>query len=297
MDNNGLEKIGVVTVTYNSAAVLPDFLASLWRQTHNNFVLYVIDNASRDNTLEQLAAQTDTRLRIEASPSNPGVAEGNNAGIRMALGEGCDAVLLLNNDVVFPPQLIETLIESQRANRSDMVAPKMMYYEPPDRIWWAGGYFKPALGYLPVHRGIDQVDAGQFNNAIPVAYSPTCCVLARKEVFAKLGMMDAKYFVYWDDTDFMLRAHKAHLVLFYEPAALLHHKVGSLTKGSGSRFVLHLLTRNRVYYWLKHLDAPRACFYIASLTAFYLIKYCLRIKPGPVLKIQLKAILDGVKLA
>jgi GT2 family glycosyltransferase len=290
-------KVGVVTVTYNSAQVLPDFLRSLWSQTHQDFMLYAVDNASKDSTLDQLRAEPDRRLTIKPSPSNLGVAEGNNVGIRAALEDGCDAVLLINNDVAFPPNLISTLLESQQAHRSHMVAPKMMYHEPSNIIWWAGGHFQPALGYRVVHEGLNQLDLGQRDQAIPAEYSPTCCVLIRREVFAKIGLMDAKYFVYCDDTDFMLRAHKAGLVLYYEPAAVLYHKVGSLTKPSESPFVVHLLARNRVYFWLKHLGKPLACFYTASLSLIYLAKYCLRLKPGPILKIQLKAMLDGFRLA
>jgi GT2 family glycosyltransferase len=290
-------KVGIVTVTYNSAEVLPDFLRSLWSQTHHNFVLYAVDNASKDSTLEQLRAEQDQRLKIKAGSSNLGVAEGNNVGIRVALEEGCDAVLLINNDVAFPPDLISTMLESQQVHGSDMVAPKMMYYEPSNIIWWAGGHFQRVLGYRAVHEGLDQLDLGQRDTAIRAEYSPTCCVLIRREVFAKIGMMDAKYFVYCDDTDFMLRAYKAGLVLYYEPATTLYHKVSSLTKSSDSQFMVHLLARNRVYFWLKHVGRPLACFYAASLSAIYLVRYLLHLKPGPILRIQLKAMLDGFKLA
>ena len=290
-------KVGIVTVTYNSAQVLPDFFRSLWNQTHRNFLLYAVENASKDSTLEQLKAEHDPRLRIEACQSNVGVAEGNNIGIRMALADGCDAVLLINNDVVFSPDLIATLLKSQQLHRSDMVAPKMMYYQPSNTIWWAGGHFQRALGYRAVHDGLDQVDVGQCDKPVLAEYAPTCCVLIKRDVFSRIGMMDAKYFVYCDDTDFMLRAHKAHLVLYYEPSTTLYHKVASLTNAFESPFIIHLLARNRVYFWLKHMGKPLACLYTASLSAIYLLKYFLRLKPGPILKIQLKAMLDGFKLA
>jgi GT2 family glycosyltransferase len=198
--------------------------------------------------------------------------------------------------VVFPPGLIATLLESRNVHQCDMVAPKIMYHQPSDKIWWAGGYFQPALGYRAAHSGLDQVDVGQFNEAKPVSYSPTCCVLIKKTVFASIGMMDGRYFVYFDDTDFMLRAHKARLVLFYEPSALLHHKVSSLSGGTDSPFAVHFLARNRVYFWVKHLGVPLACIYTASLSALYLVKYLLRLTSGSTLKIQLNAMADGLQL-
>jgi len=60
-------KIGVVTVTYNSATVLDGFMKSILSQTHANFVLYVIDNASRDQTLAILDGYTDRRIHITAN--------------------------------------------------------------------------------------------------------------------------------------------------------------------------------------------------------------------------------------
>src|SRR6266436_6146337 len=94
-------RIGVVTVTYNSADVLPDFLRCLSAQTHTDFLLFVIDNASHDGTVELLQAYNDSRLVIVANPDNRGVAEGNNQGIRRALEAGCFSVLLVNNDTEF----------------------------------------------------------------------------------------------------------------------------------------------------------------------------------------------------
>ena len=91
-------KIGVVTVTYNSGAVIRDFVESLLKQTHRDFLLYVIDNASTDDTVALFADYPAPRIVVVRNPSNVGVAEGNNLGIRAALRDGCTSVLLINND-------------------------------------------------------------------------------------------------------------------------------------------------------------------------------------------------------
>src|SRR5215471_11887033 len=102
-------KIGVVTVTYNSEPVLQDFFDSLVAQTHTNFILYIVDNASRDQTLAMARLRTEVSSVIIANRDNVGVAEGNNQGIRAALDDGCECVLLLNNDTVFPATLFDRL--------------------------------------------------------------------------------------------------------------------------------------------------------------------------------------------
>ena len=257
--------IGIVTVTFNSGLVLPQFLDCTFKQTHQNFILFAVDNASKDHTLCILSECQDGRLRIIANPDNRGVAEGNNLGIRAALKAGCSSVLLINNDTEFDATLFSQLDEGLGRLSADMICPKMMYFDEPERIWAAGGAFQPWLGYRIKHLGAGQIDVGQNDKAQQITYVPTCCVLIKKEVFEKIGLMDERYFVYMDDVDFMYRAMKAGIKLMYLPDAKLLHKVGCLTGGEDSPFAHRYCTRNRVYFMLKHfgtvLAAPMLIIY------------------------------------
>ncbi len=246
------DRIGVVTVTYNSAGVLPDFLRCLAAQSHANFILYAVDNASKDETLRLLHEWKDDRLRVIANPDNRGVAEGNNQGIRAALADGCASVLLLNNDTTFDPGLIHGLDAGLEQYAVDMTCPKILYYNEPNRIWAAGGELQPWLGYRSRHFGVDAIDDGSYDKPIQISYVPTCCVLIKDKVFERIGLMDPHYFVYVDDVDFMYRAHKAGLKLIYLPQITLAHRVGGSTGGKDSPFTVRYCTRNRVYYLLKH---------------------------------------------
>jgi GT2 family glycosyltransferase len=296
MGSGGATKVGIVTVTYNSAEVLPDFFRSLWSQTHRNFILYAVDNASSDSTVELLHAEKDCRLRVVANCRNLGVAEGNNRGIRLALEDDCESVLLLNNDVVFPTALLTRLLSSKEINRCEMVAPRMMYYQPSDEIWWAGGHFQKILGYRAIHD--DMCGGGQRKAALRrrTTYAPTCCVLVDSKVFARIGLMDDQYFVYFDDTDFMFRAWQADMILIYEPEAVLYHKVSSLTKGTTSQFAVRHITRNRIYFWSKHFGTVPAFAGIVVLAAIYLLRVIVRRASVQVLTVQLKALREGFQM-
>jgi GT2 family glycosyltransferase len=262
--------IGVVTVTYNSAGVLPDFLRCLSAQTHHNFLLFAIDNASRDETVGILNACDDSRLFVIKNPDNRGVAEGNNQGISRALEAGCTNVLLINNDTEFGPTLIEELAAGLKRYQCDLICPKMLYCDEPDRIWAAGGFFQPRLGYRALHYGEGEVDVGQFDESRKVTYTPTCCVLIRAELFEKIGLMDARYFAYVDDTDFMYRALKSGYTLFYLADTKLFHKVGRLTGGRDSPFSIRYGARNHAYFALKHFGRTRAGFWIFMHRLYYL---------------------------
>ena len=135
-------KIGVVTVTYNSASVLPEFFDSMAAQIHRTFVLYVVDNASTDQTHE-MTRRTDLPIVLIENAENLGVAEGNNQGIRAAVADGCECVLLLNNDTVFPADFIAQLYAGLDRHRCDMTTGKMYYHDRPDVFWCAGGRFQP----------------------------------------------------------------------------------------------------------------------------------------------------------
>jgi len=289
-------RIGVVTVTYNSASVIDGFMRSILSQRHNNFELYVIDNASADRTLRALTNYTDSRITLIANDKNLGVAEGNNQGIRRAMQAGCDFVLLINNDTEFDAELMATMVEAIEKRRADMLVPKMMYFDPPNRIWCAGGYFKRWLGCVTGHFGEGTLDDGAFDTPRQIEYAPTCCMLVRAAVFDKVGLMDSRYFVYYDDTDFCWRAMKRGMLLWYEPAGILYHKVSSLTGGSESDFTIRFATRNKVYFTLKNLNVIGIAYCLLLYQLIFLTKLLSRRDSPKVYRTKFRSYLDGIKL-
>ncbi len=288
-------KTGVVTVTYNSEAVIDGFLRSLLQQSHGDFVLYVIDNASSDTTLNRLAGYHDDRIVVIRNAENRGVAAGNNQGIRASLQDGCDAVLLINNDTEFEPQLLEKLSAALEQHGCDMATPKMLFFDSPARIWCAGGQFNRAKGYLPVHYGADETDRGQHDVTRVVEYTPTCCVLVRSSVFHRIGAMDERYFLYFDDTDFLFRAQRAGMKLVYLPKAKLWHKVSSLTGGS-SPFAVRYLTRNHVYFIRKNLGFGASLLYLPAYEVRLLFKMFLRIVSWDGFTARQSAFFEGLRM-
>jgi GT2 family glycosyltransferase len=269
------QRIGIVTVTYNSGAVLPDFLHCVFAQTHTDFLLVAVDNSSVDNTVEVLQQCRDERLIVIANRENLGIAEGDNQGIQRALEAGCSSILLLNNDTVFDRDMFAQLLAGMQKYDCDMVCPKMLYFDQPDRIWAAGGLFQPRLGYRTLHFGEGELDRGQHDQERAVTFAPACCILIRVELFQKIGLMDPRYFVYSDDADFLYRALQVGATLFYLPGIRLLHKVSSLTGGDNSPFTIRYTTRNRAYFKWKHLGWFSAFFWNSLYRVYYLAKFLL----------------------
>ena len=125
------KKIGIVTVLYNSESVLDDFFSTLERQSYKNFVLYVVDNKSPDNSLnktKELAKSVSFETVIIENQQNDGVAKGNNLGIEKALADSCDYILLSNNDVVLYEDTILNLLMAAERNNDLVVVPKILIY-------------------------------------------------------------------------------------------------------------------------------------------------------------------------
>ena len=266
-----MEKIGVVTVTYNSDKVLQPFLSDLFAQSFHNFNLYVIDNASEDKTLKILDDLNDNRVNQIRNHSNIGVAAANNIGIKKALEDKCSHILILNNDIEFSNTLFKDMLVSIKKENCSMMTPKIMYHSDKDIIWYAGGGFKKSNGYLPYHTGFNENIKNNNYQSLYVDYASTCCLLIKKDVFETIGYMDEKYFVYFDDTDFLFRVKKEGVhKIYYDSQITLFHKVGSLTKSLTKEFERSY----RTHFFLKQ-NIRNHIYFLRKIGSLYSYLFCL----------------------
>ncbi len=289
-------RIGVVTVTYNSAAVLPDFISSIASQDGVDFTIYVIDNASSDESADILASIGDARFQLIRNDANVGVAAANNQGIKLALAEGCSHVLLLNNDTAFGPGFFRGMLHECAAGGHAIVVPKIHYFHEPQKIWCAGGGLYGLRGYSTWHRGEGEIDRGQFDTAEITAYASTCCMLIRSDVFSVVGLMDERYFVYYDDTDFVLRCRRVGIGIWYFPSATMRHNVSALTGGRKSDFTLRMMTRNKIYFMRKHMPGVTFVLYTAVYTLYLIARWLFGRESWNGLLLRLRAVTEGSRL-
>jgi GT2 family glycosyltransferase len=284
-------RLGIVTVTYNSSAVLPEFLECATVQTLRDFTLIVIDNASADDSVGLIAEKADSRIELIRNSQNLGVAEGNNQGIRRAIECGCSHVLFLNNDTTFDSRMFEELMSAGMEHK--VVVPKIYLHDSTRAIWYAGGGFNRLLGYSANHFGENEDDVGRFNIAGPTEYAPTCCMLVCADVFASVGMMDARFFVYYDDIDFCLRLSRASIDIWYQPSIIMRHKAGSLTGGIQSAFTARMSVRNKVYFCQKNLSAVSATYFLVLYGAYLFFRFIARKDSWQLFCLKMSAFIEG----
>lgn len=292
------KKIGIVTVLYNSEPVLEDFFQTLNKQTYNNFVLYLVDNNSTDMSVkvgQKYASEVNFECRWLLQRENLGVAEGNNIGIKAALSDSCNYILLANNDIVLKKDAIETLLEGLLATNATMAVPKIYYWDNPNKIWMAGGGFS-WLRFSTYHRGEHELDNGQYDKKQETEYAPTCFMLIDSAVFKRIGFMDKSYFVYYDDTDFVWRSVKlGNEKLVYIPETVIWHKVSSCTGGSQNDFSLYYFSRNNVLFAMKYCHGFHFFIFICYLIAHFFVRKVFLYNRKSILLI-LQAYMDGFKL-
>jgi len=251
-----MAKIGIVTILYNSAKVLSDFLSSLDKQDYKEFCLFAIDNKSPDNSLDILNRLKGTltyEIVIVENHKNYGVAKANNIGIEKALAMGCDLVLLANNDIVLKRDTIRNLIDSHYKNGAMISVPKIFYYKT-ENINSAGGEFCYYSGNFKMNAK-GRKDSHKYAISRWVDYAPTCFMLINPIVFHEIGNMDERFFVYFDDTDFCYRAYKKGFKILFEPSSIVEHKESTCTGGNMSDFFIYYFYRNLVFFARKHFDS------------------------------------------
>ncbi len=226
--------------------------------------IVVVDNGSTDGSVEAIRHKLPQTLVLE-NKSNLGFAEGNNVGIRYALENGADYVVLLNNDTLVDKNFVEELLKGMKSDlKIGVVSPKIYFapgfefhrdrYKESEKgkvIWYAGGKID-WQNVLASHNGVDEVDHGQHNKQTETDFATGCCMLIKKEVFLSIGLLDTKYFLYWEDTDFCQRAKRAGFKVVYIPGSVVWHKNAGSGGGSGSQLQDYYTTRNRLFLGMRY---------------------------------------------
>lgn len=242
------EKISVILVNYNGKAYNDKCIRSILQSTvKDKLQIVVVDNDSTDDSLNDLKAswEQNQQIHIIELDQNYGFSKANNEGIKWSIANDIHKFLLLNNDTEIEPDTIEKMLEIQK-NTGGIVVPKVLYADKPDTIWCAGGEFSPMIR-KPKQRGLNQTDVGQFDDNCQCEFANGCCLLLSKEIVDKIGLLDEGFFLYYEDTEYSLRAGQKKVLITYCAAARVYHKVNGSTEGNEKPANAYYITRN----WLR----------------------------------------------
>ncbi|MBU4210188.1 glycosyltransferase family 2 protein [Patescibacteria group bacterium] len=297
-------KIAIIVLNWNQPALTIQTIKSLLKIKHTsfNYKIFLVDNASTDNSIElfnkfthrhpdpshrhpdsptgeegsprnrqkqqrdsSASPQNDVKIQILQTSSNLGYANGNNFGIKQALKENFDYILVINNDVLVDPDFLQILLKSAQKNpKLAILGPKIYFAkgyefhknrykknELGNIIWSAGGYMDWD-NILGSNIGVDQIDKGQFNKfTTKIDFISGCCMLVKSKLFKEIGLFDKKYFMYLEDIDFCQKAKKAGYKLAYIPDSKIWH-LNAQSSGTGGNLHHYFISRNRLLFAMRH---------------------------------------------
>jgi GT2 family glycosyltransferase len=241
-----------ILINWNGAADTLDTLASLDRAEGREALrVMVVDNGSTDGSAERLRRERPDVELVE-SGANLGFAGGNDLGIRRVLADpAIERVLLLNTDVAVDPGFLPPLVRALDDPRVAAAGPKIFYFDPPDRLWAAGGRLR-IRETVTVELGRGELDGPAWSRPADVTYLTTCCLLVSRQALSRVGLFDSAYFINVDDADWCRRALDLGLALRYVPESRIWHKVAASTAGSYTPTKTFHTGRSNALYVRRH---------------------------------------------
>lgn len=240
-------RTAILILNWNGGQVTIDCLNSLKCITYPNYEIILIDNGSIDSSLETIR-NLFPQVTTIALGANRGFVEGNNAGILAAQAAGADLVLLLNNDTVVAPDFLSKLVDVLACGADiGAVGPTIYYHETPELIWSAGGLIDWSRGTTRM-LNINDTDR-TFANSTPraVDFVTGCALLVKMDVVQKVGLLDPRFFAYYEETEWCVRIGRAGYRILHVPDARIWHKISS-EKREASAIVQYYMTRNRLLF-------------------------------------------------
>jgi GT2 family glycosyltransferase len=280
-DSTDKPKVAIIILNWNGWKDTVECLESLYQMDYRRFEIILVDNGSKDDSVQRIKSYAAGKLGIESkflkynqtnkplklinppvkllSPfsgeliliqnkENLGFARGVNVAMQLALRQQADYVLLLNNDIVVARNFISEMVkETQRDPRIGIAGPTIYCYDRPTTVDFAGENLslwrvkgKEFLIKTRKSREVDKIEGS--------------CMLIRREVLDKVGLLYPKYWAYWEETDLCFRAKKAGYRVTYIPQAEIWHKVAQSIGGENNLKRQYYLYRNRLLFAKRNLN-------------------------------------------
>jgi GT2 family glycosyltransferase len=246
--------ISIVLLNWNGKTDTLHCLDSLTQVTSPPFETILVDNGSSDDSVAAIRERFP-RICIIETGNNLGFAAGNNVGIREALHRGADFILLLNNDTLVDPNLLNAFLMTAQDNpHAGILGAKNYLLHAPDQLDHFGGLWNRKKGQFDLigYRLFD--DGKSWEEPLELDYVCGCSLFSRREVFETIGLLEEKFFLIWEESDFCVRARRAGFAVMTAPQAKIWHKVSASFKSKPQ--ATYFWWRNRLL-WIERNCALR----------------------------------------
>jgi GT2 family glycosyltransferase len=340
----------IIVLNWNNYRDTLECLESLYQVDYSNYCVIVVDNASTNDSIQELllyargnitikskffecgsgvrpknvmtcmreeitkenngrhfmpASPLDRKMILLKNEKNYGFAEGNNIAIRFAMNIfEPQYILLLNNDVVVDKAFLAELVEvAERERKIGIVGPRIYYYDffgRSDVIDFAGEDIVLWKGRGVRHKSVE-IHGGRHDRAEVVDKINGACMLVKKEVIEKVGLLDPAFFMYWEETDFCFRAKRKGYKSVYVSTSKIWHKGASSKSGiyDFGRDKIYFMTRNRFLFVKRNadrFDTVRFLVYFFCWDVWLVIGQIIKHRKFKVLVPYIEGLLAGLAL-
>ncbi|MFT8351720.1 glycosyltransferase family 2 protein, partial [Clostridium saccharoperbutylacetonicum] len=257
------KNVAIVICNYNKQEYVLKCIESVLNSTYKNYDIYVVDNASTDDSVVCIKKQFSDKVKLIINKENKGGSGGFNTGIKYVLGKEYEYVYLLDNDVIVDEKALECLVDYLDANQDVGVAgSKIFFMDNPNIVQEFGSF----IDFDTFNMRLEERGKEEFirkNTIVNCDYVPACSALIRMKVIEKIGTFNEQYFVYWDDIDFGHRVRLNGYRVVANSNSIVWHKGGGTVRSN--TFGTYYFWRNRTNFFIKYCEESQIEKFIGIL--------------------------------
>ncbi len=275
-----MKNLYTVFINFNSGNQLFEGVMSVAKLPSVSGII-VVDNGSKDQSLDYLKKIKTDKITIIKNPKNLGFYKAVNMGIKKAFKKKADLVMPLDFDLDFSSDFISRLLKVD----ADVVAPVLKFKRDGKWVYDCGGKVSLIIGrstHLEKDKPLSSSEAAlsSSDKGSPNWYDFVSggCTIIKKEVIEKIGYFDEEYFVYYGDTDFAIRAKNAGFKVVADPNTIVHHKLEIAKQTKNIRKLKIALSDNLTFInkWVPWYFKPLAYSYIGLLSMKVILNFYLQ---------------------
>ncbi|MGU8928583.1 glycosyltransferase family 2 protein [Clostridium perfringens] len=260
------KNLAIVIVNYNGVNDTLKCIESIRKNCEVSNEIIVVDNKS-DEFNRKLLIENNKYYKLIFNDNNEGFARANNIGIKYALNKGYETILLINNDTLIEKNSLDIMYKKIKYNIDiGIVGCTILYNDNRDKIWFDGGEIN-WIKFLGEHDNMKK----KYNCNVEsryVSFLSGCCMMIKREIFEKVGLLPEEYFMYFEDVDFCAKVLQNKYKLYVCRDAIIYHKVSAASGGEDSPFTIEWCNRNRIIFMKKY-----KCNSESKLEFFYSVIY------------------------
>lgn len=254
-----MKKTGIVICNYNKKEYVVNCIQSVLESKTDDFDIYVVDNASTDDSVEAVRAAYGDRVTLLVNKENLGGSGGFNTGIRKVLAEGYEYLYCLDNDVLVDENAVGALVDYLDAHEDTGVAGSIVYHMDYPEYVQQYGLDIDFQNYTAITHYADFPDDGSVPEVNQCDTVATCSVMIRTSCIktTDIGIMPENNFIYWDDMEWIYRFTLAGFRVVTIRDSVVLHKMGSNARPANT-FINYYMWRNRMNFFMRYTPEEKA---------------------------------------